>query len=527
VVNGQLYVAGGTNNSGSLNNLEWYNPAANSWIDQAPMPTTRTRPGAGAVNGILYVLGGQNGTTYNTVEAYNPTTNTWSTVAPMPTARAGLSVAVINGILYAIGGEFIGGTMNNLEAYNPATNSWTVLASMPTARAGMAVGVMNGILYVAGGISSTGQGFSPLSTLESYNPTTNSWTTGLPGMPTPRGFCVGGVMDGQLYAAGGETNTGLGVLNNVESYNPSTNSWSTQASLPTAVNGAAAGVINGNLFVVGGSDVSNNPLTLNQDGALVCGFSPTPTFTVTNTPTATLTPTQTPTPTSANPCDGVAAWSGNSVAYSVGSLVTYPVSGVNHLYKCIQAHTSQAGWMPPAVPALWQDLGPCPAGNTPTFTPTNTPTKTATPTFTPSPTPTPTPMGLTVAISGVSPSCGGPGTPVAITITWSGNSTDGSLDAVLGFASSTTPSCAVSWTGSESCSGNSILGPTNIGNTPSGTYVWHTTVPAKAPSGDILVGLELNCGSVGTGPTGNCGTDYWMSSPFSTTCGNGHAAFRK
>ena len=29
------------------------------------------------------------------------------------------------------------------------------------------------------------------------------------------------------------------------------------------------------------------------------------------------------------------------------------------LYQIIQPHTSEPNWMPPAVPALWQDLGPC------------------------------------------------------------------------------------------------------------------------------------------------------------------------
>lgn len=40
------------------------------------------------------------------------------------------------------------------------------------------------------------------------------------------------------------------------------------------------------------------------------------------------------------------------VAYKVNDIVVY--SGSN--YKCIQAHTSQAGWTPTAVPALWQKL---------------------------------------------------------------------------------------------------------------------------------------------------------------------------
>ena len=37
------------------------------------------------------------------------------------------------------------------------------------------------------------------------------------------------------------------------------------------------------------------------------------------------------------------------VAYAVDDEVTYDGT----LYRCVQAHTSQAGWEPPNVPALW------------------------------------------------------------------------------------------------------------------------------------------------------------------------------
>jgi len=53
----------------------------------------------------------------------------------------------------------------------------------------------------------------------------------------------------------------------------------------------------------------------------------------------------------------VPAWNGNFVYYAVGTKVTYN----GELYECIQAHTSEPNWMPPVVPALWQDLGPCSA----------------------------------------------------------------------------------------------------------------------------------------------------------------------
>lgn len=54
--------------------------------------------------------------------------------------------------------------------------------------------------------------------------------------------------------------------------------------------------------------------------------------------------------TNLTPPPPTGAWSGASVAYSVGDLVTYNGS----TYKCLQAHTSQPGWSPDIVAALWQ-----------------------------------------------------------------------------------------------------------------------------------------------------------------------------
>lgn len=46
-------------------------------------------------------------------------------------------------------------------------------------------------------------------------------------------------------------------------------------------------------------------------------------------------------------------------AYSVGEFVTYGENGVGdpQLYKVVQAHTSQADWLPDATPALYVAIG--------------------------------------------------------------------------------------------------------------------------------------------------------------------------
>ena len=50
--------------------------------------------------------------------------------------------------------------------------------------------------------------------------------------------------------------------------------------------------------------------------------------------------------------DVFAEWEPN-VSYTIGALRTYD----SVLYKCVQAHTSQADWTPPATPALWVKAG--------------------------------------------------------------------------------------------------------------------------------------------------------------------------
>src|SRR5688572_29994730 len=77
-----------------------------------------------------------------------------------------------------------------------------------------------------------------------------------------------------------------------------------------------------------------------------------------------------------------AAWTTN-VAYAAGANASYN----NRNYRCAQAHTSQVGWEPPNVPALWTDLGACGA-------------ITGTPTLPPPPTPTSRPRATPTIISG-------------------------------------------------------------------------------------------------------------------------------
>ena len=52
------------------------------------------------------------------------------------------------------------------------------------------------------------------------------------------------------------------------------------------------------------------------------------------------------------PENTVRVWA-EGIDYIVGDELAYPDAD-SQIYTCLQAHTSQAGWEPPAAPALWQ-----------------------------------------------------------------------------------------------------------------------------------------------------------------------------
>lgn len=74
------------------------------------------------------------GDSLNVVEVFDPIGNFWERCQPMRTARSRVGVAVINGLLYAIGGYDGQSRLSTVEVYNPETDTWTQVSSMNSQR---------------------------------------------------------------------------------------------------------------------------------------------------------------------------------------------------------------------------------------------------------------------------------------------------------------------------------------------------------------------------------------------------------
>lgn len=226
--------------------------APDTWATRAPMPTARYGLAVGVVNSQVYAIGGLGNFfgLLNANEMYDAVTDTWATKAPMPTARWSLAVAVVNNQIYAMGG-FGSDFLDTNEVYDAAANTWTSKASMPTARQNLAVGVVSSLvstqIYAIGGDGTAGI----LNTVEMYDPATDTWTPKA-SMPTARDRLVVGVVNSQIYAIGGYNSNNNLWLNTVEVYDPATDTWVTKAPMPTARGNLAVAVVNNQIYAIGG-----------------------------------------------------------------------------------------------------------------------------------------------------------------------------------------------------------------------------------------------------------------------------------
>jgi hypothetical protein len=171
-----------------------------------------------------------------------------------------------NHLIYAIGGlgsssngEGDGGggpdaPLATAESYNQSTDTWTSIASLPqTLYSESAVADGNGHVFTFGGVDSTG---AITSTVYRYTISTNIWDT-VASLPVAVRDSAAVLANGKIYVLGGRTSTGATAA--VESYDLTSNSWTTETSLPSPVYGEAAAVDSlGRIETLGGFDASGN-----------------------------------------------------------------------------------------------------------------------------------------------------------------------------------------------------------------------------------------------------------------------------
>jgi len=79
---------------------------------------------------------------------------TWSTKAQLPTQHLDAGVAALDGKIYVIGGEAIGNPATQFDQeYDPATDRWRDYAPLPRGISHAGVAAYDGKIYVIGGFT--------------------------------------------------------------------------------------------------------------------------------------------------------------------------------------------------------------------------------------------------------------------------------------------------------------------------------------------------------------------------------------
>ena len=188
----------------------------------------------------------------------------WEQVTELPTWRIGPAAAAVNGDIYLIGGfdihENLGGrapALSTVDVYDTQTNTWHTAANMPTPRVTAQTAVFSDEIYVLGGYDRKGPrgAFRYKNNVEVYDTGTDTWGKKR-NMPTLRNSFATAVVDGKIYVIGGSIHdnkldrhvaTGL-----VEVYDPLTNRWEKRADMPTERGQTDAVVVGGKIYVLGG-----------------------------------------------------------------------------------------------------------------------------------------------------------------------------------------------------------------------------------------------------------------------------------
>jgi N-acetylneuraminic acid mutarotase len=230
-----------------------------AWSTKAPMPTARVDTNAVVLDGKIYVIGGTLGKEpFTANEEYDPATDRWRARAPMPAGIHHQGLAVVNGKIYAFGGFTLpahGGPVDVALEYDPKADSWRTLPKLSSLRASPSAVALGGKIHIIGG---RGPDAVTLPTHEVFDPATEQYSVRAP-LPKGRDHAGLIVVAGKIHAIGGRL---LGPDTNQtfhDVYDPATDAWTPAAPLLTARSSFGLTEYRGMILVVGGENEIMGP----------------------------------------------------------------------------------------------------------------------------------------------------------------------------------------------------------------------------------------------------------------------------
>jgi S-layer homology domain/Kelch motif len=291
----KLYAIGGYDASGSYtSSVEMFDPATDIWTARAPMIDREAQMNAASIGNHIYVPGGFFSS--GAMQIYNVISDTWRFGSPLPYPRLAEGVAALSGEIYIVGGTDTFGYYNTVWAYDPISDTYAVKSPLPQAEEGLVAVALGGHIYAFGGFN----GFVHYV----YDPTSDSWSSVAAGLTPDFSEPASFVLNGEIWLVGGTNASGQPYPPNqqVQIYNPGSDTWRYGPALNTPRGGPAGEVIDGQGYIDGGQDTNGYALTSVESISYAgCGTpfvtnTPIPATSTPTSPVPTSTPTATATP---------------------------------------------------------------------------------------------------------------------------------------------------------------------------------------------------------------------------------------
>jgi N-acetylneuraminic acid mutarotase len=234
-----------------------------AWRKGTPLERPRASLAAAAVGANVYVGGGAGLLAPESdFDVYESGLGQWRELSPLPEGRARFGMASVDGKIYIAGGSIHGqNAVASASTYDTRTDAWSPLPDMPDAREGLVLLAVNGRLYAVGGTSAA---------VDVYDVTRKSWSRTSGSADLARMGAAAAVVKGQIYLIGGRV--GDHATQRVDVFDTAAGAWRRGPDLPAPRTGLAAAVVGGRLHVLGGAganglDAAVDHWVLSADGA--------------------------------------------------------------------------------------------------------------------------------------------------------------------------------------------------------------------------------------------------------------------
>ncbi|MDB5051466.1 MAG: kelch protein [Fibrobacteres bacterium] len=173
----------------------------------------------------------------------------WVSKTALSSARYAMASAVIGSKLYVAGGQAGGSKLTLFQSYDTTTNAWTTLSTIPTTVDLQTLVESGGKLYMMGGLNNSN---SLITSAYVYNPANNTWAT-IASPPFARWAHGAAAVSGKIYLFGGFSAFSPATLTTVTHvYNVAANTWTTTTAMPTGRGYPGVAVVSGKIYVIGG-----------------------------------------------------------------------------------------------------------------------------------------------------------------------------------------------------------------------------------------------------------------------------------